>query len=73
MFMYDNNHGTRLVMLTVPMPADHEGPMVPMEHGDLSGLSWAAKGMGYSLVGPADMAVLHPLADEVKRQVGGPI
>jgi anti-sigma factor RsiW len=73
LFMYDNGHGIRLVMLTVPMTAGHETPMQPMEHGDLCGFSWAAKGMGYSLVGPADMAVLHPLANEVKRQVGGAV
>jgi anti-sigma factor RsiW len=73
LFMYDNDHGTRLVMLTVPMAADRTTPMMPMSHGDISGLSWATQGMGYSLVGPADMSVLHPLADEVKRQVGGPV
>lgn len=73
LFMYDNDHGTRLVMLTVPMAGDHEAPMLPMSHGDLCGFSWAAKGMGYSIVGPADMSVLHPLANEVKRQVGGAI
>ncbi|HEY1944723.1 MAG TPA: anti-sigma factor [Roseiarcus sp.] len=69
LFMYDNDHGVRLVMLSRPMAVDQGAPMQPVSQGDVSGFSWAAKGMGYSLVGPADSQTLHPIADEVRRQV----
>jgi anti-sigma factor RsiW len=72
LFMYDNDHGVRLVMLTRSMTVDQEAPMRPLSHGKISGFSWAAKGIGYSLVGPADsQTLLHPIADEVRRQIGG--
>lgn len=71
LFMYDNDHGVRLVMLTRPMTVDQEAPMQPLSQGDIAGFSWAAKGMGYSLVGPEDPEVLHPIADEVRRQIAG--
>ena len=71
LFMYDNDHGIRLVMLTRPMTVDKEAPMQPLSQGEISGFSWAAKGMGYSLVGPADSQTLHPIADEVRRQIAG--
>ncbi|GLR79032.1 anti-sigma factor (plasmid) [Azospirillum oryzae] len=71
LFMYDNDHGTRLVMLSRPMAVDHDIPMQPLSQKAASGFSWAAKGMGYSLVGPADaQSLLHPIADEVRRQIG---
>ena len=65
--MYDNGHGVRLVMLTRPMTVDQEAPMQPLSQGEISGFSWAARGMGYSLVGPLDSKTLHPVADEVRR------
>jgi anti-sigma factor RsiW len=71
LFMYDNDHGVRLVMLTRPMAVDQGAPMQPMSQGNISGFSWAVKGMGYSLVGPADSQTLHPIADEVRRQIAG--
>ncbi|PWC47393.1 anti-sigma factor [Azospirillum sp. TSA6c] len=71
LFMYDDDHGTRLVMLSRPMAVDRDVPMQPLSRTSTSGFSWAAKGMGYSLVGPADaQALLHPIADEVRRQIG---
>jgi anti-sigma factor RsiW len=69
LYMYDNDHGVRLVMLSRPMTVDQEAPMQPLSQRDIRGFSWAAKGMGYSLVGPADSQTLHPIADEVRRQV----
>ena len=73
LFMYDNDHGIRLVMLTRPMTVDQGAPMRPVSQGDVSGFAWAAKGMGYSLVGPTDLETLHPIADEVRRQVAGDV
>ena len=69
MVMYDDDRGTRLVMLTRPMAADNGPRMVSNTQGDVAGWSWTAAGMGYSLVGPLDPDRLHPLADEVRRQV----
>jgi len=68
MFMYDNDHGTRLVMLARRMAVDQNMPMVPQSHGTLNGYAWADKGLGFSLVGPASPEQLHPLADEVRKQ-----
>ncbi len=70
MLMYDDDRGTRLVMLTRPMMTDQNKPMAPHSQGDIEGWSWASGGMGYSLVGalPADM--LHPLADDIRHQTG---
>ncbi|MBN8871237.1 MAG: anti-sigma factor [Rhodospirillales bacterium] len=74
LFMYDNDRGVRLVMLTRPMTAEREAPMQPMRRNEVSGFSWAANGMGYSLVGPAaSQALLHPIADEVRRQIAGDV
>jgi anti-sigma factor RsiW len=74
LFMYDNDHGIRLVMLIRPMTVDQEVPMQPLSRSEISGFSWAAKGMGYSLVGPADsQTLLHPIANEVRRQIAGDV
>jgi len=45
--------------------------MQPLSQREVSGFSWAAKGMGYSLVGPVESHTLHPIADEVRRQIAG--
>jgi hypothetical protein len=71
--MYDNDHGIRLVMLTRPMTFDQEAPMQPLSQREISGFSRAAKGMGYSLVGPVESHTLHPIADEVRRQIAGDV
>jgi anti-sigma factor RsiW len=69
MFMYDDDHGERLVVLTRPMAnADQNAPMTPGSQGGVGGLSWADGGVGYSLVGRADPESLRPLANEVRRQ-----
>jgi anti-sigma factor RsiW len=70
LFMYDDDHGTRLVMMVRPMTVDKED--VPMsEHllGDTGTVAWSQNGVGYSLAGPASATSLHPLADEVRRQI----
>jgi anti-sigma factor RsiW len=73
LFMYDNDHGIRLVMLTRPMPVGQEAPMKPLSEREISGFSWATKGMGYSVVGPVDSQTLHPIADEVRRQIAAEV
>ena len=69
MFLYDGAQGQRLAVMIRPMAVDKQTRM--SEHGDdgLGDVSWAEKGMGYSLVGPASARDLHPLADEVRREL----
>lgn len=69
MVMYDNDRGTRLVMLTRPMAVDQDKPMTPLLMDNSNGWSWAVNGMGYSLVGRLPSDALHPLADDIRTQV----
>lgn len=69
LFMYDDDRGTRLVMLARPMRSERDMPMAPHAEGDLNGFAWADNGLGYSLVGGVASDRLHPLADEVRRQI----
>jgi anti-sigma factor RsiW len=69
MFMYDDDHGSRIVVLTRPMNGiDESAPMTPHTKGDVAGFAWADGGIGYSLVGQAPADVLRPLANEVRKQ-----
>jgi anti-sigma factor RsiW len=69
MFMYDDDRGSRIVLLTRPMSsADRNAPMTPQSRGDVGGLAWADDGVGYSLVGQAAAESLRPIANEVRRQ-----
>jgi len=69
MFMYDNDRGSRIVMLTRPMnSADQNAPMTARSKGDVAGFTWADGGTGYSVVGQAPAEVLKPLADDVRKQ-----
>ncbi|HLZ02473.1 MAG TPA: anti-sigma factor [Bradyrhizobium sp.] len=69
MFMYDDDHGSRIVVLTRPMSsADQNAPMTPQAQGDVKGFAWADNGLGYSLVGQAAPESLRPIANEVRRQ-----
>ena len=69
MFMYDDDHGSRIVVLTRPMNGtDENAPMTPQAKGDVAGFSWADGGIGYSLVGQAPPESLRPIANEVRKQ-----
>ena len=68
-YMYDDDHGTRLVMLARPMATAPNTTMSPLADGTINGFAWAQNGMGYSLVGPASAEALHPLADEARSQI----
>ncbi|MGN1285724.1 MAG: anti-sigma factor family protein [Bradyrhizobium sp.] len=68
MFMYDDDHGERLVVLTRPMTTDQNAPMAAHSAGDVAGFSWADGGTGYSLVGPHGVDSLRPLANEIRKQ-----
>ena len=68
MFMYDDDRGDRLVVLTRPMVLDKNAPMTPQLREDVAGFTWADGGMGYSLVGRSAVESLRPIANEVRRQ-----
>jgi len=73
LLMYDNDRDLRLVMLMRPMIREQNTPMARHAEGPINGYSWADKGLGYCLVGLAAPAVLHPLADEARRQIASTI
>ena len=68
LLMYSNGQGQRLAMLVRPMAIDRDTRMSEHSYGDINGVTWASKGTGFSLVGPAPADLLHPIADEVRRQ-----
>jgi anti-sigma factor RsiW len=69
MFMYDDDDGSRVVVLTRPMSsADQNAPMTAQSNGSATGFAWADDGIGYSLVGPAPANSLKAIANEVRRQ-----
>jgi len=69
LLMYDDDHGTRVVLLIRPMAVERDTAMALHTSGALRGYSWAARGIGYSVVAVAAPETLHPLADEVRRQI----
>ena len=70
MLMFDDDNGTRLVVLTRAMAEDRDTLMSGRTDGADASFTWSQHGVGYSLVGPLATGRLHPLADEVRRQVG---
>lgn len=69
MFMYDDDHGDRLVVLTRPMShGEQDTPMMPQSTGDVAGFAWADRGMGYTLVGQLPTDTLKPIANEIRKQ-----
>ena len=69
LLMYDDDRGTRLAMLVRPMEIEGDTPMAEHSQGSVSGFVWADRGLGYTLVGAKPADVLHPLADEARRQI----
>ena len=59
--------------LRLRMAVDQNTPMAPQTSGDLNSYTWADKGLGYSLVGPTPQDRLHPLANEVRKQLSSKI
>ncbi len=69
LFMYDDGHGTRVAMLVRPMKVEQDTPMKAHRQAGVAGYSWADQGLGYSLVAADSTDGLHPLADEMRRQI----
>jgi anti-sigma factor RsiW len=72
MLMYDDDQGVRLVMLARPMQADQNAPMQEHHADGVTGFSWASMGTGYSVVGPLSDDLLHPVADQMRKQLTTP-
>jgi anti-sigma factor RsiW len=70
LYMFDNGRGTRLALLSRNMEVEHNAPMSFDGRGAVTSVSWARKGLGFSLVGPLDKEVLHPIADAARAQLG---
>jgi len=70
LFLYDNGSGGRIAMLVRPMGGPKDMPMTEHQDRGQAGYVWAQNGMGYSVVGSAPPDVLHPLANEARRQIG---
>lgn len=68
LFMYDDDHGKRLVLFSREMTVDRNTPMSQHARDGLEGVAWSSQGVGYTLIGPSSPQ-LRPLADEVRRQV----
>lgn len=68
MFVYEGSDGTRLAVMVRPMAREQDTPMMQHSEGKIGGYAWAVRGLGYSLVGTERAEVLHPLANEVRRQ-----
>lgn len=69
LFFYERQDGTRIAMMVRPMLVDKEAPMLKHSTGAVRGFTWAARGLGYSVVGTDAPEALHPIADEVRRQL----
>ncbi|MEM5435849.1 anti-sigma factor [Paraburkholderia diazotrophica] len=69
LFFYDRADGTRMAIMIRPMVREKEAPMIEQAAGNVGGITWAARGLGYSVVGTESPHLLHPIADEVRRQV----
>jgi anti-sigma factor RsiW len=67
--MFDNDAGSRLVLLTRPMALERDTPMAYRDGGTVQAFTWATEGNGYSLVGSLPPSVLHPIADLVRQQL----
>jgi anti-sigma factor RsiW len=68
MFLYDGVGDMPVAVLVRPMATDKNTGMSEHEDGEIGGVTWADKGIGYSLVGTESAGKLHPIANEVRRQ-----
>jgi anti-sigma factor RsiW len=68
MFLYEGPSSTRLAVLSRPMEIDKAAKMTPTMEGNINRITWADRGIGYSVVAPRSPAELQPLADTIQRQ-----
>lgn len=51
------------------MAVDKNTPTMKQIDGPHAGYAWADEGLGYGVVGERKAELLHPLADEMRRQI----
>jgi anti-sigma factor RsiW len=69
LYMYDDDRGSRIVLLMRQMQApDENAPMSRRQADKLTTWSWTRGGFGFSLAGSMPGDRLHSLANEVRRQ-----
>src|SRR5262249_21905255 len=69
MFMYDDDHGSRIVVLARAMSgADQNAPMIPQSQGYVRGFAWADDGLGYILMGHAAPESVRSMPNEARKQ-----
>jgi anti-sigma factor RsiW len=69
MFIYDSRQGQRLAVMIRPMALEKQTRMAEEADRGLGGVSWAEQGLGYSVIGASSARRLHPIAEQVHRQV----
>jgi anti-sigma factor RsiW len=69
MLMYDNDQGSRLVMLSRRMAVDRDSSMKSAHDDGVGSWTWARSGIGYSLVGIKSMGELRAIADRAKEEI----
>ncbi|MDE1905466.1 MAG: anti-sigma factor [Rhodospirillales bacterium] len=69
LLMYSNNDGLRIIMLVQQMNSQKTSKMMQSKDGAVTGFTWTHGGLGYSVAGTSPADTLHPLADEIRRQV----
>lgn len=72
MFMYEDASGGRIAMVLRPMKVEVSAPMMERSIDAVGTVSWVDAGIGYSLVGNEPSTRLHPIANEVRRQIAAP-
>lgn len=68
MFLYHGPSSTRLAVLSRPMEIDKAARMTPSVDGNVGRITWADRGIGYSIVAPRSPDELQPVADAIRRQ-----
>jgi len=68
MFLYDGPSSTRLAVVTRPMEIDKAARMTESTDGDLGRVSWADRGVGFSIVAARPTTELQSVAETVRRQ-----
>ena len=69
LYMYANEAGTRLTLLSRNMKVDRDAPMAVNAAGAMTSVTWSRDGLGFSLVGPLGGDALHPIADVARAQL----
>ena len=69
LLMYDNEQGARITLLVRPMAVGRDMRMSDLSDGSVAVFAWADAGLGYGVAGALQPGQLHPIADEIRRQI----